>query len=96
MTLHKLSTPYSLVTDVDEIVLALANILNVDTSSINPTHDHIYITNIYDENEARLISSAFRAPSDVCISPENFCELFIDILSGMPAKKAYNKQGYTF
>lgn len=96
MTLHKLSTPYSLITDVDDLVLALANILSIETCCINPAHDHIYISNIYDETKVYLISSIFRAPSDVWISPEKFCELFLDILSGMPALEAYNKQGYTF
>ena len=96
MTLHKLSTPYSLITDIDDLVLALADILNVETCCVNSAHDHMYISNIYDENNVYLISSAFRTPSDVWLSPEKFCELILDILSGMPAKEAYNKQGYTF
>ena len=96
MTLHKLATPYALITDIDDLILALANILNIETFCVNPTHDHIYLSNIYDEANVYLMSSAFRAPYDVWLSPEKFCELMLDIVTGMSAKEAYNKQGYAF
>lgn len=96
MSLHKLSTPYSLITDIDDLVITLADILNVDISSIDPSHDHIYIANVYDRNSMYLASSPIRTPSDVWISPDRFYEVMQDILSGMPAIEAYSKQGYIF
>ena len=96
MTLHKLATPYSLITDIDDLVITLADILNVKTSYINPTHDHMYIANVYDRHSMYLTSSPIRAPSDVLISPDRFYELLQDILSGMPTIVAYSKQGYIF
>ena len=77
-------------------MITLADILNIETSLINPTHDHIYITNIYDRHNMYLASSPIRAPSDVWISPDRFYELLQDILLGMPAIEAYSKQGYIF
>ena len=96
MTLHKLATPYSLITDIDDLVIALADIFNVEASCINPTHDHMYIVNIYDRHSMYLTSSPIRTSSDVWISPDRFYELILDILSGMPAIEAYSKQGYTY
>ena len=96
MTLHKLATPYSLITDIDDLVITLANILNVETCHIKPTDDHIYIANVYNRHSMYLASSPIRAPTDVWISPDRFYELLQDILTGIPAIEAFNKQGYTF
>lgn len=95
MTLHKLANAYSLITDIDDLVITLANILNVECD-IKPTHDHIYIANVYDRHSMYIASSPIRAPSDVWISPDRFYELILDILTGMPATEAYIKQGYIF
>lgn len=96
MTLHKLSTPYSLITDIDDLVITLVDILNVKTCNIKPTDDHIYLADIYSRHSMYIASSDIRAPTDVWISPDRFYELILDILSGMSAKEAYEKQGYTF
>ena len=96
MSLHKLATPYSLITDIDDLVVTLANILNIETCAIKPTHDHMCIANVFDRHNTYLVSSPIRAPSDVWISPDRFYELMQDIFSGMPAIEAYTKQGYTF
>ena len=96
MTLHKLATAYSLITDIDDLVITLADILNVGTSRINPTHDHMYVADIYNRHSMYLTSSPIRTSSDVWISPDRFYELILDILSGMPAIEAYSKQGYIF
>ena len=96
MTLHKLATPYSLITDIDDLVITLVEILNVETCNIKPTYDHIYLANIYDRHSMYIASSAIRAPTDVWTSPDRFYELILDILSGMPVIEAYEKQGYTF
>ena len=96
MTLHKLVAPYSLITDINDLVITLANVFNVETWNIKPTHDHIYIANAYDRHSMYLTSSATRTSDDVWISPDSFYELLQDILSGMPAIEAFNKQGYTF
>ena len=96
MTLHKLPTAYSLIADIDDLVITLANILNVETCLIKPTDDHMYIANVYDRHRMYLVSSPIRTPSDVWISPDRFYEVLQDILSGMTALDAYSKQGYTF
>ena len=96
MTLHKLAAPYSIITDINDLVITLANTLNVEAYNIKPTHDHIFIANPYDRRSIYLTSSATRSLDDVWISPDRFCELLQDILSGMSVIEAFNKQGYTF
>ena len=95
MGLTHLFSHQSLITEPSDELLTLASFLEIP-ADIDLEDDHIYIANVYDRHSMYLSSSPIRAPSDVWISPDRFYELLQDILTGIPAIEAFNKQGYTF
>ena len=95
MSLQLLNTPARLITDVDPVIINLCKQFEIDTPWIDIEHDHIYLA-LADSPEIYLTSSSIRLKEDVYITPDVFLNIILDIVSGMPAKLAYEKQGYTF
>lgn len=93
MELLKLFSHQSLITEISDELVTFAEFLDIPIELHDPT-DHIYITEPY--GECCLESYEFRRASDVMVSSEVFCEVLMDIKSGMSVIDAYNKQGYTF
>ena len=93
MELIKLDLHESLITEVSGEVADLASFLGIP-HDIQSKDDHIYIK--YDCLHIELTSFYIRRSNDVMVSTKVFCEILIDIKSGMTVLEAYNKQGYTF
>ena len=93
MELKALLTHQSLITEVSEELITLANFLGIPTH-ISMEDDHVFI--LYEEGELALSSFYIRQDADVEIPTELFCEILMDSTSGMTVLEAYNKQGYTF
>lgn len=93
MELTKLASRESLVTEVSGEVTDFAAFLDIPYN-IHSEDDHIYIKKDYLLVE--LASFHFRRDSDVMVSPQVFCEILMDIKSGLTLLEAFNKQGYTF
>lgn len=82
-----------LITKISDELLNLASFLEIP-ADIDLEDDHIFII---DKVGALSLGSFFlRHDADVLIPTEVFCEILIDITSGMTVLEAYNKQGYTF
>ena len=93
MGLIKLYSRETLITAISDEVSDLAAFLDIPTN-IDRADDHIYISVF---NSTVSISTFInRRASDVMVSTEVFCEVLMDIKSGMSVREAYNKQGYTF
>ena len=95
MSLQLLSTSASLITDVDPVIINLCEQLGIEAHRIILGHDHMFIA-LADSPEMFLTTASIRAQEDVYITPDMFLNILLDIASGMPAKLAYEKQGYTF
>lgn len=93
MELIKLCSREALITAISDEVSDLTAFLGIPTN-IDREDDHIYISGF---NSTVIISTFInRRASDVMVSTEVFCEVLMDIKSGMSVREAYNKQGYTF
>ena len=93
MELIKLYSREALITAISDEVSDLAAFLGIPTN-IDRADDHIYISGF---NSTVSISTFInRRASDVMVSTKVFCEVLMDIKSGMSVREAYNKQGYTF
>ena len=95
MELIKLAVPESLITEIVPEVSDLASFLDIP-HGIEKEDDHIYMHVIGVDSILRLSSFRSRRESDVMVSTHVFCEIIMDIKSGMPVLEAFNKQGYTY
>ena len=93
MELIHLFTYQSLITDISDELVTFAEFLDIPTN-IDRDDDHIYIKDFTSEVSINTFDN--RYASDVMVSPKVFCEVLMDIKSGMSIREAYNKQGYTF
>ena len=93
MGLIKLYSREALITAISDEVFDLADFLGIPTN-IDHADDHIYI--IVFNSTVNISTFINRRASDVMVSPKVFCEILMDIKSGMSVREAYNKQGYTF
>ena len=93
MGLIKLYSREALITAISDEVSDLAAFLDIPTN-IDREDDHIYIRDF--NSVVSLDTFHNRRASDVMVSPKVFCEVLMDIKSGMSVREAYNKQGYTF
>ena len=93
MKLISLASHQSLITDISDEVLDLADILDIPFH-VERTDDHIYV--IDNVEKPSLGSFIIRNNNDVLITAEAFNEILLDIASGMTVLEAFNKQGYTF
>ena len=96
MSLQLLSTPSRLITDVDPVIINLCQQLNIETSWISLEDGHMYLAQASKPESLFLTTAPRRTPQDVYTTPDVFLNILLDIVSGMPAKLAYEKQGYTF
>ena len=94
MSLQLLNTSARLITDVDPVIINLCEQLGIKTDAIDG-HDHMYLA-LADSPEMFLTSASIRSKKDVYTTPDVFLNILLDIVSGMPTKLAYEKQGYTF
>ena len=95
MELIKLAAHESLITEVTSEVSDLASILDIP-HDIEKEDDHIYMHVRGIDSPLQLSSFYTRRGSDVMVSTHVFCEILMDIKSGMTVLEAFNKQGYTF
>ena len=95
MSLQLLNSADKLITDVDPVIINLGKQLEIDSRWIDIEHDHMYLS-LAARPERFLTSSSIRLNDDVYTTPDVFLNILLDIASGMPAKLAYEKQGYTF
>ena len=93
MELKALLTHQSLITEVSEELITLANFLGIPTH-ISMEDDHVFI--LGNGGELSIYSFLTRRITDVVIPTELFCEILMDIKSGMTVIDAYNRRGYTF
>lgn len=93
MELIKLYALHHLIAEVSTEVYDLACFLGIPFN-VNDPADHFYTQEL--ETDLCIESSDFRHDSDVPVSSKVFCEILMDIKSGMSGIEAYNKQGYTF
>ena len=93
MELLELHSHESLITEISPEVRDLACFLDIPFN-INDQADHLFISDLY--TVLKLESYDIRRDSDVAVNSKIFCEILMDIKSGMSAIDAYNKQGYTF
>ena len=96
MPLQFLSTSARLITDVDPVIINLCQQLGIETYWIILEHDHIYMVHASNLKRLFITTAPKRTPHDVYTTPDVFLNILLDIASGMPAKLAYEKQGYTF
>ena len=82
-----------LITEISSEVTDLALFLEIP-HEIRELDDHIYIV----EDTLPLVLESFniRRDNDVMVSSKVFCEVIMDIKSGMTILEAFKKQGYTF
>lgn len=95
MSLHLLNSAGRLITDVDPVIINLCEQLGIQTGWIDIRHDHMYLA-LAGSPEMFLTTASMRSREDVYTAPDVFLNILLDIASGMPAKLAYEKQGYTF
>ena len=95
MSLQLLSSAGRLITDIDPVIINLCQQLEVDSRWIDIEQDHMYLA-LADSPEMFLTTASMRSREDVYTTPDVFLNIILDIASGMPAKLAYEKQGYTF
>ncbi len=93
MRFKKLQSHESLITEISPEVCDLAYFLDIPFSIGYPA-DHFYLKE--PGTDLCIESFNFRRDSDVMVSSKIFCEILMDIKSGMSGLKAYNKQGYTY
>jgi hypothetical protein len=93
MRLKKLFSHEYLITEVSTEVCDLACFLDIPFNIDDPA-DHFYIKE--PDTDLCIKSFEYRRDSDVLVSSKIFCEILMDIKSGMSVIEAYNKQGYTY
>ena len=93
MELIELYSHEALITTISDEISDLADFLGIPTN-IDRDDDHIYINNFFTNLSLNTFDN--RRTRDVMVSPKVFCEILIDIKSGMSVREAYEKQGYTF
>ena len=93
MELLKLHSYESLITEISPEVRDLAYFLGIAVNIHDPA-DHLFISDLY--TVLKLESYELRRDSDVAVNSKIFCEILMDITSGMSGIDAYNKQCYTF
>lgn len=93
MELIHLLSHQSLITEITEELATFAEFLEIP-ADINIEGDHVFISDKV--GELSLDSYHRRRGSDVLLPTELFCELLMDIKSGMTVLEAFNRQGYTF
>ena len=96
MSLQLLSTSARLITDVDPVIINLCEQLGIEMHWNSLVRDHMFIAHAQDLERLFLTTSYRRTNEDVYTTPDVFLSILLDIASGMPAKLAYEKQGYTF
>ena len=89
----KLHTHESLITCISNEVYNLACLLGIPTD-IAHGDDHIYMRK--SKSVLSIESFPSRRDSDVMVSPKVFCEILMDIKTGLSVRESYNKQGYTY
>ena len=95
MKLIKLASHESLITEVMSEVSDLAYFLEIP-HDIEKGDDHIYMFIKNSDTPLQLSSFYIRRVSDVMVSTHVFCEILMDVKSGLTLLEAFNKQGYTF
>ena len=95
MSLQLLNSTCRLITGIDPVIINLCQQLGIDSRWINIEHDHMYLA-LADSPKMFLTTASMRSREDVYIVPDVFLNILLDIASGLPAKLAYEKQGYTF
>lgn len=95
MSLQLLNSAGRLITDIDPVIINLCEQLGIRTCWIDIEQDHMYLA-LADSPEMFLTTASIRSREDVYTAPDAFLNILLDISSGMPAKLAYEKQGYTF
>lgn len=95
MELIMLVSHESLVTEVKPEVADLACILEIPYE-IDKSDDHIYVHGKGIDSTLTLNSYYARRGSDHMVSTKIFCEILMDVKSGLTLLEAFNKQGYTF
>ncbi len=95
MSLQLLNSAGRLITDIDPVIINLCKQLSIKTCWIDIEQDHMYLA-LADSPEMFLTTASIRSREDVYTAPDVFLNILLDIASGMPAKLAYEKQGYTF
>ena len=93
MELIRLFRYQSLITEISDELATFAEFLDIPTDIIM-NDDHVFIIN--SDRHLSLGSFSLRETTDVFVPNEVFCEVLMDIKSGMSVREAYNKQGYTF
>ena len=93
MKFIQLHSHESLITEISPEVCDLAYFLGIAVNIHDPA-DHLFISELY--VALKLESYEIRRNSDVAVNSKIFCEILMDITSGMSVIDAYNKQGYTF
>lgn len=93
MELIHLFAYQSLITEISDELVTFAAFLDIPTNIVRDD-DHIYIKDF--NSAVSLNTFDNRRASDVMVSPKVFCEVLMDIKSGMSTLEAYNKQGYSF
>ena len=93
MKAKMLSSHESLITAISDEVRDLALILEIPFR-IDNEDDHIYIKEAFLPLE--LDTFYTRRATDVMVSSKVFCEILMDVKSGLSILEAYKKQGYTF
>lgn len=96
MVLQLRNSAGRLITDVDPVIINLCEQLGIEMSWIILEHDHMYLAQANNPELLVLTTASKRTPQDVYTTPDVFLNILLDITSGMPAKLAYEKQGYTF
>ena len=93
MELIHLPSHQALITEISEELVTFAEFLDIP-ADIDMQDDHVFISG--HEGELSLCTFYSRRIIDVLIPTELFCEILMDIKSGMTALDAYNRRGYTF
>lgn len=89
----ELASHQELITEISSEVIDLALFLEIP-HEIAELDDHIYIV----EDTLPLVLQSFhvRRDNDLMVSSKVFCEVIMDIKSGMTILEAFKKQGYTY
>ena len=93
MKLKNLHTFQSLITEISDEVVDLANFLEIPVN-VEKGDDHIFIE--YYNKPLSLNTVYTRRDTDLLISAKEFCNILMDVKGGLTVLEAYQKQGYTF
>lgn len=93
MGLKNLHTFQSLITEISDEVVDLANFLEIPVN-VEKSDDHIFIE--FYNKPLSLNTFYTRRDTDLLISAKEFCNILMDVKGGLTVLEAYQKQGYTF